>query len=76
MTCLRALVGAGFLLAIIVTVVAAPLGWIIVLGLAEAYPEMLAAASLRAQLIVETDWRQFRRGKVSGTSGAQGRRGP
>ena len=46
MTCLRALVGAGFLFAIIVTVVAAPLGWIMVLGLAEAYPEMLAAASL------------------------------
>lgn len=46
MTYLRALVGAGFLLAIIVTVVAAPLGWIIVLDLAEANPEMLAAASL------------------------------
>ena len=46
MTCLRALVGAAFLLAVIVTVVAAPLGWIIVLScLAEAYPEKLSHAS-------------------------------
>ena len=45
MTCLRALVGAGFLLAIIVTVVAVPLGWTIVLGIAEAYPEKLSHAS-------------------------------
>ena len=36
MTCIRAFLGAGFLLAIIVTVVAAPLGWIVVLGIAEA----------------------------------------
>ena len=45
MTCLRALVGAGFLLAIIVTVVAVPLGWTIVLGIAEAYPEKLPHSS-------------------------------
>jgi len=45
MTCLRAFVGAGFLLAIIVTVVAVPLGWTIVLWIAEAYPEKLSHAS-------------------------------
>jgi hypothetical protein len=45
MTCLRAFVGAGFLLAIIVTVVAVPLGWTIVLCIAEAYPEKLSHAS-------------------------------
>ena len=41
MTNLRALVGAGFLLAVIGIVVSVPLGWAIVLGIGEAYPEKL-----------------------------------
>jgi hypothetical protein len=41
MTNLRALVGAGFLLAVIVFVVSVPLGWTIVLGIGAAYPEKI-----------------------------------
>jgi hypothetical protein len=39
MTHLRALVGAGFLLAV-------PIAWAVVLGVGEAFPEKLAAANL------------------------------
>jgi hypothetical protein len=46
MTTLRALVGASFLLAVSGIVVALPLGWVIVLGIGEAFPEKLAAAIL------------------------------
>jgi hypothetical protein len=45
MTCLRALVGACFVLAVIGTVVAVPTAWAIVLGVGEAFPEKLAAAN-------------------------------
>ena len=41
MTTLRALVGAGFLLAVMGIVVAVPLGWTLALGIGEAYPEKL-----------------------------------
>ena len=41
MTNLRALVGACFLLAVMGAVVSVPLGWAIVLGIGEAYPEKL-----------------------------------
>lgn len=41
MTDLRALVGACFLLAVMGTVVSVPLGWAIVLGIGEAYPEKI-----------------------------------
>jgi hypothetical protein len=42
MTTLRALVGAGFLLAIIGLVVFVPLGWSLLLGIVEeAYPEKI-----------------------------------
>lgn len=41
MTDLRALVGACFLLAVMGTVVSVPLGWVIVLGIGEAYPEKI-----------------------------------
>ena len=45
MTRLRALVGACFLLAVMGTVVAVPIAWAVVLGIGEAFPEKLAAAS-------------------------------
>jgi uncharacterized oligopeptide transporter (OPT) family protein len=48
MTHLRILIGACFLLAVMGLVVAVPLGWTIVIGISEAYPEKLAAASLRS----------------------------
>jgi hypothetical protein len=38
MTNLRALVGAGFLLAVIVFVVSVPLVWALIIGIGEAYP--------------------------------------
>jgi hypothetical protein len=41
MTTLRALVGGYFLLAVMGLVVAVPLGWTLVLGIGEAYPEKL-----------------------------------
>ena len=41
MTDLRALVGACFLLAVMGIVVSVPLGWAIVLGIGEAYPEKI-----------------------------------
>ena len=41
MTDLRALVGACFLLAVMGIVVFVPLGWAIVLGIGEAYPEKI-----------------------------------
>ena len=41
MTNLRALVGAGFLLAVMGIVVSVPLGWTIILGIGEAYPEKI-----------------------------------
>jgi hypothetical protein len=41
MTTLRALVGAGFLLAVIGTVVSVPLGWGLVLGIGETYTEKI-----------------------------------
>jgi hypothetical protein len=41
MTNLRALVGACFLLAVTGIVVFVPLGWAIVLGIGEAYPEKI-----------------------------------
>lgn len=41
MTDLRALVGACFLLAVMGFVVSVPLGWAIVLGIGEAYPEKI-----------------------------------
>ncbi len=46
MTRLRALVGACFLLAIIGTVVAVPIVWVIVIGIGEALPEKPASTSL------------------------------
>ena len=44
MTSLRALVGACFLLALMGFVVSVPLGWTIVLGIGEAYPEKIIKA--------------------------------
>jgi len=41
MTTLRVLVGTGFLVAVMGIVVAVPLGWTLVLGIGEAYPEKL-----------------------------------
>ena len=41
MITLRALVGACFLLAVMAIVVSVPLGWAIVLGIGEAYPEKI-----------------------------------
>jgi hypothetical protein len=41
MTTLRVLVGTGFLLAVMGIVVAVPLGWTLVLGIGEVYPEKL-----------------------------------
>jgi hypothetical protein len=41
MTNLRALVGAGFLLAVMGIVVSVPLGWAIILGIGEAYTEKI-----------------------------------
>ena len=41
MTNLRALVGAGFLLAVIVCVVSVPLVWALIIGIGEAYPEKI-----------------------------------
>jgi hypothetical protein len=41
MTDLRALVGACFLLAVTGIVVFVPLGWALVLGIGEAYPEKI-----------------------------------
>jgi uncharacterized oligopeptide transporter (OPT) family protein len=46
MTNLRALVGTCFLLAVMGLIVAVPLGWTIVIGMGELYPEKLAAANL------------------------------
>ena len=46
MTHLHVLIGACFLLAVMGLVVAVPLGWTIVIGMGEAYPEKLAAATL------------------------------
>lgn len=41
MTNLRALVGAGFLLAVIVFVVSVPLVWALIIAIGEAYPEKI-----------------------------------
>jgi hypothetical protein len=41
LTNLRALVGAGFLLAVIGFVVSVPLIWALVIGIGEAYPERI-----------------------------------
>lgn len=41
MTNLRALVGAGFLLSVIVFVVSVPLVWALIIGIGEAYPEKI-----------------------------------
>ena len=41
MTDPRALVGACFLLAVMGIVVSVPLGWTIVIGIGEAYPEKI-----------------------------------
>ena len=41
MTNLRALVGASFLLAVIVCVVSVPLVWVLIIGIGEAYPEKI-----------------------------------
>ena len=41
MTNLRALVGAGFLLAVIVFVVSIPLVWALIIAIGEAYPEKI-----------------------------------
>ncbi len=41
MTNLRALVGAGFLLGVIVFVVSVPLVWALIIGIGEAYPEKI-----------------------------------
>jgi hypothetical protein len=41
MTNLRALVGAGFLLAVIGFVVSVPLVWALIIGIGEAYPEKI-----------------------------------
>jgi hypothetical protein len=49
MTTLRALVGGGLLLAVIVFVVFVvfvPIVWAVVIGIGEAFPEKFAAASL------------------------------
>jgi hypothetical protein len=42
MTALRALAGACFLLAVMGFVVSVPLGWAIILGIGEAYPEKIS----------------------------------
>jgi len=42
MTDLRALIGGWFLLAVMGVVVSVPLGWAIVLGIGEAYPEKIS----------------------------------
>ena len=42
MTNLRALVGAGFLLGVMGFVVSVPLGWTIVIGRGEVYPEKIS----------------------------------
>jgi hypothetical protein len=42
MTNLRALVGACFLLSVMGIVVSVPLGWAILLGIGEAYPEKIS----------------------------------
>ena len=41
MTTLRALVGGGFLLAVIGLVISTPLVWALILGIGQGYPEML-----------------------------------
>ncbi len=41
MTNLRALVGAGFLLTVIVFVVSVPLVWALIIAIGEAYPEKI-----------------------------------
>jgi hypothetical protein len=41
MTNLRALVGAGFLLAVIVFVISVPLVWALIIAIGEAYPEKI-----------------------------------
>jgi len=41
MTNLRALVGAGFLLSVIVFVVSVPLVWALIIAIGEAYPEKI-----------------------------------
>ena len=41
MTTLRALVGGGFLLAVMGFVVSVPLAWALLIGIGEAYPEKI-----------------------------------
>lgn len=41
MTTLRALVGVGFLLAVMGIIVSIPLGWALILGIGAAYPEKI-----------------------------------
>ena len=68
MTNLRALVGAGFLLAVMGTVVAVPLGWAIVLGIGEAYTEKLIQGRpdqrndelVQKQILPRTTYEQIR----------------
>ena len=68
MTTLRALVGAGFLLAVMGIVVAVPLGWAIVLGIGEAYPEKLIQGRpdqrndelVQKQILPRTTYEQIR----------------
>lgn len=54
MTTLRALVGGGFLLAVIGFVVSVPLGWALLISIGEAYPEKNNQGSLyqpKAELV-------------------------
>ena len=68
MTDLRALVGACFLLAVMGIVVFVPLGWAIVLGIGEAYPEKIIKGRpfqrkdelVQKQILPRTTYEQIR----------------
>jgi hypothetical protein len=54
MTTLRALVGGGFLLAVMGFVVSVPLAWALLIGIGEAYPEKINQGRLyqpKAELV-------------------------
>lgn len=68
MTELRALVGACFLLALMGIVVSVPLGWALVLGIGEAYPEKISKgqpyqrndALVQKKILPRTTYEQIR----------------